>query len=199
MTIISIFAEDNDDEQVASMCIKLTQMLQYITEDISKDTTFSLELNHTRNYTDLISIRFGQGISFDYQVDPSMNRLRLPRLVIQPIVENCVKYSRKPDRVLRISIHAWMENGFWYVNIQDNGDGFSKEALKEIDDKIRNFDLGSKTPFLSIQGMGLVNIYLRLKLYYSDHFYFKLENKPGQIPDAGGVSITIGGNTHERT
>lgn len=116
------------------MCIKLTQMLRYITEDISKDTTFSLELNHTRNYTDLISIRFGQGISFDYQVDPSMNRLRLPRLVIQPIVENCVKYSRKPDRVLRISIHAWMENGFWYVNIQDNGDGFSKEALKEIDD-----------------------------------------------------------------
>ena len=199
LTIISIFAEDNDDEQVASMCIKLTQMLRYITEDISKDTTFALELNHTRNYTDLISIRFGQGISFDYQVDPSMNRLRLPRLVIQPIVENCVKYSRKPDRVLRISIHAWMENGFWYVNIQDNGDGFSKEALKEIDDKIRNFDLGSKTPFLSIQGMGLVNIYLRLKLYYSDHFYFKLENKPGQIPDAGGVSITIGGNTHERT
>ncbi len=199
LTIISIFAEDNDDEQVASMCIKLTQMLRYITEDISKDTTFALELNHTRNYTDLISIRFGQGISFDYQVDPSMNRLRLPRLVIQPIVENCVKYSRKPDRVLRISIHAWMENGFWYVNIQDNGDGFSKEALKEIDDKIRNFDFGSKTPFLSIQGMGLVNIYLRLKLYYSDHFYFKLENKPGQIPDAGGVSITIGGNTHERT
>lgn len=193
LTIISIFAEDNDDEQVASMCIKLTQMLRYITEDISKDTTFSLELAHTRNYTDLISIRFGKDISFDYQIDTALGRIRLPRLIIQPIVENCVKYSRKPDRILKISIRAWIENGFWCINIQDNGDGFSKETLDEIDEKIRHFNLDTENPVLSINGMGLVNIYLRLKLYYNDKFYFKLENKTGNPAEPGGVSITIGG------
>ena len=198
LTIISIFAEDNDDSQVAVICIKLTQMLRYITEDISKDTTFALELAHTRNYTDLISIRFGDLISFRYQVSPELNRIRLPRLIIQPIVENCVKYSRKPDRILEISVQAWMQDNFWYVNITDNGDGFSQEALEEIDKKIQDFDLDSENPVLSIHGMGLVNIYLRLKLYYRDAFIFKLENKTGQGPDAGGVSITIGGKTHER-
>ena len=193
LTIISIFAEDNEDEQVASMCIKLTQMLRYITEDISKDTTFSMELSHTRNYTDLISIRFGKDISFDYQIDASLSRIRLPRLIIQPIVENCVKYSRKPDRILKISIRAWAENGFWFINIQDNGDGFSQEILEEIHEKIRHFDLDSENPILSIKGMGLVNIYLRLKLYYNDQFYFKLENRIAAPTESGGASITIGG------
>ena len=95
LTIISIIAEENDDIQASEMCVKLTRMLRYITEDLSKSTTFSGELEHTRNYTDLMAIRYGGQICFEYETEPSLSSVCIPRLVIQPLVENCVQYSRR--------------------------------------------------------------------------------------------------------
>ena len=115
LTIISIMAEEHDDMQVADMCIKLTQMLRYITEDYSKNTTFEQELKHTRNYTDLMSIRFGDKISFDYHIEPGLCFLPIPRLIIQPLVENSVKYSREDGKTLQIKIHSWLEENYWYT------------------------------------------------------------------------------------
>lgn len=119
--------------------------------------------------------------------------VRVPRLILQPIVENCVKYSRSPDRVLKISIRIWSEDGCWYANIRDNGNGFSEEALKIIRGRIADMNPEQQHPALSINGMGLVNIYLRLKLYDSSQFTFQLENKVSPDSIYGGVSITIGG------
>ena len=192
LTIISIIAEENDDEQASVMCIKLTEMLRYITEDISKATTFEQEWHHTRNYTDLMSIRFGSKIRFCYEYDSQLRTIPIPRLIIQPIVENCVKYSRKDSCILEISIRSFTLDGCWYVNIRDNGDGFSPEAIESVNEKIRGFDTANAHPVLSIDGMGLANIYLRLHLYYTESFTFKLENieKEGTVT---GASITIGG------
>lgn len=192
LTIISIIAEENDDEQASVMCIKLTEMLRYITEDISKATTFEQEWHHTRNYTDLMSIRFGSKIRFCYEYDSQLRTIPIPRLIIQPIVENCVKYSRKDSCILEISIRSFTLDGCWYVNIRDNGDGFSPEAIESVNEKIRGFDTANAHPVLSIDGMGLANIYLRLHLYYTENFTFKLENieKEGTVT---GASITIGG------
>ncbi len=193
LTIISIIAEDNDDEQAAAMCIKLTQMLRYITEDISKDTTFAQEMTHTNNYTSLLSTRFGSMIEFRYDPNPALNTVRVPRLIIQPLVENCVKYSRKPDRPLVISIHSWIGENYWYLNVTDNGDGFSEEALSALEDRIATLDPEQQNPALTINGMGLMNIYLRLKLYYKNQFIFQLENKQTSDASLRGASITIGG------
>ncbi len=193
LTIISIIAEDNDDEQAAAMCIKLTQMLRYITEDVSKDTVFAQEMTHTNNYTSLLSTRFGNMIEFNYDPNPALNTVRVPRLIIQPLVENCVKYSRKPDRPLIISIHSWIEENYWYLNVTDNGDGFSEEALAAMEEKMATLDPEQKNPALTINGMGLMNIYLRLKLYYKNQFIFRLENKQASDTSLSGASITIGG------
>ena len=192
LTIISIIAEENDDEQASVMCIKLTEMLRYITEDISKATTFEQEWHHTQNYTDLMSIRFGSKIRFLYEYDSQLRTVPIPRLVIQPIVENCVKYSRKDSCILEISIRSYTKDGRWFVNIRDNGDGFSPASLDSVNEKIKGFDTATSHPILSIDGMGLANIYLRLRLYYTEHFTFQLENtiEEGTVT---GASITIGG------
>lgn len=196
LTIISIIAEDNDDEQAAAMCVKLTRMLRYITVDISSDTTFAQELEHTQNYTDLISTRFGESVNFLYNTAPALSTIRVPRLIIQPLVENCVKYSRKPGQILEIVIHTWTDEHFWYVNIQDNGDGFSKESLQAFEEKTADLDLSNINPVLGGSKMGLVNIFLRLKLYYGTHFIFRLENKDSDSTEHG-ISILMGGTLYE--
>lgn len=196
LTIISIIAENNDDEQAATMCVRLTRMLRYITEDISKDTVFSEEIEHTKNYTELISVRFGNGVDFCYDTDPSLYKVRVPRLIIQPFVENSVKYSRQPGKTLSISIRSWQDGTKWYANIQDNGSGFSNETLASFRAQTAKIDPVKKNPILSISGMGLVNIYLRMKLYYNDNFTFKLENIT-RSDSVIGASVTIGGTINE--
>lgn len=193
LTIISIIAEENDDLQASAMCMKLTEMLRYITEDYSRETLFEQELHHCRNYTDLMSIRFGKKIEFDYCTESALLPVKVPRLILQPIVENCVKYSRKEGTTLKVSIHTCIDNGFWRLVVTDNGDGFSPESLAEIDKRIRSLD-EQNTPALSIDGLGLANIYLRLKLYYDNHYIFQLKNREDK--ESTGAVITIGGPYH---
>lgn len=196
LAIISIIAEENDDPQAAAMCIKLTEMLRYTTEDYSQPTTLEQELHHCRNYTDLMSIRFGRKIQFIYEIDDLLNTTTVPRLIMQPIVENCVKYSRKEGRILQISMRVFMENNWWKMVIQDNGDGFSKDSLIKIYDRIDRLKQEKTHPTLSIDGLGLANIYLRLKLYYDNEFLFELTNT-SQNETISGACITIGGPCHE--
>ena len=187
LTIISIIAEENDDLQASEMCLKLTRMLRYITEDYSMTTTFCGELEHARNYTDLMSIRFGDKIHFEYHSDPALDKLPIPRLIIQPLIENCVKYSRSDDHTLHVTIDSFIEDDFWFTRISDNGPGFTEESEHSIYQKIQKLDNESEYPQITINGMGVANIYLRLKLFYDNYFIFRIEH-PEQ-----GASILIGG------
>lgn len=190
LTVISIIAEEHDDAQVADMCVKLTRMLRYITEDLSAGTTLSKELEHTRNYSDLMSVRFGEGISFAYDIHLASD-VPIPRLILQPLVENCVKYSRDPERQLQVRILLYEKDGYWIADIRDNGKGFSKEILDQIQEKIDYLNRQKEYPQLSINGMGMANIYLRLKLFYTDRFLFEITN------EASGSLVRIGGKLHD--
>ena len=190
LTVISIIAEEHDDAQVADMCVKLTRMLRYITEDLSAGTTLKQELEHTRNYSDLMSARFGEGISFEYDIRLSPD-IPIPRLILQPLVENCVKYSRDPNRQLRIRLLLYEQEGFWIAEIRDNGNGFAQDTLDHIWQTIARLNAQKEYPQLSINGMGMANIYLRLKLFYVNRFYFDIQN------ETSGCLVKIGGKYHD--
>lgn len=196
LTIISIIAEENEDMEASAMCIKLTEMLRYTTEDYSKDTSLMQELHHCQNYTDLMAIRFGSKIRFTYDVEETLLPVHVPRLIMQPVVENCVKYSRKEGMILRISVSVTAEDGWWKLIVRDNGDGFTKESLAQIDARISRLNQEKAHPSLSIDGLGLANIYLRMKLYYNNRFLFELGNLQEEN-SSGGAIITIGGPYHE--
>lgn len=186
LTVIAIIAEEHDDAQVADMCVKLTRMLRYITEDLSADTTIKQELEHTVNYSDLMCVRYGEAVGFSYDIRLSSD-FPVPRLVLQPLIENCVKYSRTPEKQLQIKLSVYEKDGFWIADIRDNGDGFSRETLDAIQEKIDLLDRQKEYPQLSISGMGMANIYLRLKLFYANHFIFDIKNE-----NAGSL-VRIGG------
>lgn len=134
-----------------------------------------------------MSIRFGDKIHFEYHSDPALDKLPIPRLIIQPLIENCVKYSRSDDHTLHVTIDSFIEDDFWFTRISDNGPGFTEESEHSIYQKIQKLDNESEYPQITINGMGVANIYLRLKLFYDNYFIFRIEH-PEQ-----GASILIGG------
>jgi two-component system sensor histidine kinase YesM len=91
---------------------------------------------------------------------------------------------------MEISIKGWSEKGWWYISIEDNGQGFSEttkvkllEKMKEVKDIIKNVDQNLE---LEIGGMGLINSYGRLLLLYEDDFTFEISS------NKEGTRITIG-------
>ena len=74
--------------------------------------------------------------------------------------------------------------------VKDNGPGFSPEALANIRQKIREIDENGFLPNLELDGMGLLNIYIRLKLVYHEKMLFQIENFR---EDGRGTVVLIGG------
>ena len=146
------------------------------------------ELSHTENYITCMIIRYQDDLSYSIDVPDDMLDVRIPKLCIQLLVENAIKFSTTIKPPWHIRIRGFLENNNYYVSVIDNGPGFDQDSIQDIEEKIRQIDDSGLLPSLEIKGMGLMNIYIRLKILNSNDITFKLEN----LPD-GGASVTIGG------
>lgn len=171
------------------MCQQLANMMRYITES-GAITLLNDELLHTRNYLELMRVP-NEGL-FTYKIDIpiELSCTTIPKLIIQPIVENSFKHAFKEIRPpweihIKARIISYTE---WSLTIQDNGPGFSKEALDDITTFIASYPYLKHSKLempLMIEGMGLKNIFARTFMYFNNECLIKVQNL-----DAGS-SITF--------
>lgn len=175
LAIMAILAEEQGDQSVADMCRRLVSMLRYISAE-HDTTTLAQELEHTRQYAELIHIRFGDAVRIEYAVDASLHDIPMPAMVIQPLVENSVKYARRDGQPLHIRVEAYGEDGWWHVVVEDDGDGFTEESICAFREKVEDAEERERLMQHSTSGVGLANIYLRLHFFYEGQFEFDILN-----------------------
>ncbi|NOU66989.1 HAMP domain-containing protein [Paenibacillus sp. LMG 31461] len=188
LTTISIMAEENMNEQIVIMIENLSMMLRYISADNSSLVPLETELAYTEKYLECIKIRHKQNVLYTFEMADDMKNIPVPRLIIQPLVENSLKYSSKLLPPWTIKVRGYQENDHWFVEVTDNGPGFDQRAIAEFTNRIQEIEQTGIIPGLQLDGMGLLNIYLRLKISYSSDLYMQTVN----LPD-GGAKVTVGG------
>lgn len=188
LAVVSIMADDDEKENVQWACRNLSDMLGYISSDALHLVHIEEEMAHTENYMSLIKMRYTDDIEFIIDVPKEMGSICIPKLVIQPLVENSVKYATLAKPPWKIYLAAWIEENRWFICVKDTGGGFSKEVLLELKKKIQIIEETGNIPELSLNGMGILNIYLRMNFYYKNRTVFEVENEPQQ-----GAKILIGG------
>lgn len=178
---------------IVRMCVQLSDMLRYGADYERKTATIADELKYTDNYLQLMKSRYLEYLIYDIDVDPRLEGIPLPKLIIQPIVENCFSHAFQhcmPPYEVRI--RGYIDNSFWYIVVTDNGAGFAEAELQRIRERLRNYgESGSGDEALDtlrIGGLGLTSIYLRMNLFYKGRFHFSVENRT-----EGGAKITLGG------
>lgn len=128
----------------------------------------------------LIQHNFEDDLEWEIDEDEVFDRIELPRLVIQPFVENCIEHAfRNTDPPWNIKVRVKVYNGLWAIEIRDNGEGFEPGRIKEILDKIDGSDLGVyelQHNTSGIGNMGIVNTVNRLKLMYKNRLFFNIYN-----------------------
>lgn len=188
LATIQSMADANMDKEIIIMCQSMSNILRYISSDSETTVLLEDEIKNTKDYLVCMSIRHNYDLSYTFDIPESMNNIKVPKLCIQPLVENSVKFCTTKLPPYRISIKGTVRNNKYFITITDNGPGFSSDSLKNIKSKISEIDSTGLLPSLEIKGMGLLNIYLRLKILYGSDVTFKIKNI-----DGGGASITIGG------
>jgi len=190
LSAIGIMCEDHRTEEAVKYCQELSNMLRYISTNNFQPVELAKEISHTQDYLYLIKQRYENMIEFTMEIPDGMLHLQVPKLIIQPLVENCIKYglNTEPPWIIRISGRLLSES--WVISVADSGSGFSPDKLDGIKQKLSSTDINScNAPDISNGGMGLVNIYARMKLYYGDGMIFDIKNGSD-----GGAVITIGGS-----
>jgi LytS/YehU family sensor histidine kinase len=117
--------------------------------------TLEEELRHVRSYLELEQARFGAQLEVTIDATPEALAVRLPPLLVQPLVENAIKHG-KTERTLHLLVRARVRRGRLRVTVRDDGRGIAREAI----DRVLEPGVGEGT------GLGLANVNLRLTAHY---------------------------------
>lgn len=195
LATISAMAYEKMYEQIIAMCDNLSDMMRYIAADDAELVDMQTEIHYTEMYLTCMKLRYGDMLACKMDLDATIERIRIPKIMIQPLVENALKYGTKTSPPWEISVRGKLEGPRWIVEVRDNGPGFDEEELRRFYEQVTDIERNGALPALRLHGMGLLNVYIRLKLHFGGHMHFEIRN----LPDRGAV-VAIGGplNAKER-
>lgn len=184
LQMISDFAETGDAEEVSSVCSCLSSIFRYSIDGKNRYVRFSDEVAHVKNYVYIQSIRLNHRFEFSLQIPEECYNVRVPRLILQPLVENCITHGIY-DKLEggKIIISASLENGLLHLKIADNGVGIPEEKLAFLRETL-NPEHHSEE--FGPESIGIGNVNRRLILSYGPEYRLTIESALGR-----GTVITI--------
>lgn len=193
LAVIGAYGQKKGNIEVAQMCSDLSKMLRYTVDLSDKNTTIKSEIEHIECYLMLMSMRYEGFLKYQINIDESIENIIVPKLILEPIIENTFRHGLKDvDPPWRVKVEGFKSVEYWYIRISDNGKGFSDEALNSLNMKLDDARKGPDTETYSSDvekgGLGLVNTFMRLDIFYRGRESIEFSN----IPE-GGSEIVIGG------
>ena len=187
LNIISARSMESGNYDVIEICDQFAQMLRYSTDTRSRTATVAEEIENVRNYLMLAKARYEENLEFTIDVPESLNGIIVPKLTLQPLVENALTHGFDGKNVLRkLAVSGRAGNGALILEIRDNGNGFSDEMLRNLRARIREIEEGKVSIESSGGHIGLVNTCLRLHYYSRGSAHVSIRNEDGAV-----VTITM--------
>lgn len=141
LNTMSGFATAQNCPLVSGLCHSLSAVFRYSLNMTDEFSTVQKEMEHVRNYLYVMDVRSGSDVAYDYQIAEETLQDQLPRICLQPIVENAITHGlrnvRRKDKKLTIS--AVHDEGLLIIRVVDNGTGMDAEEMNHLLKKmIRN-------------------------------------------------------------
>lgn len=161
-----------DTEAARTMISRLGDFLRLTLENSgSQEVTLQQEIEFLNGYLEIERIRFRDRLTTEIRVDPEVLDVRVPNLILQPIVENAMRHAIGNSTSGRVEIVAAPRNGVVRIEVKDNGPGIHADRILETHRG---------------KGLGLANTQARLVGLYGEAASFQLSNNP-----TGGLIVTL--------
>jgi sensor histidine kinase YesM len=172
---MSSIANSQECTTVGTLCHALSYVFRYSIDMKMPYATLEQEIIHIKNYMYIINVRMNMSINMDIRVDSSLMDHTVPRLSIQPLVENAIQHGLKNSRgEKRLSISACITGDELEVCVDDNGIGMDMDKLNA---RLKNSIEDALTKSESI---GLDNINARAKLLYGNEYGVTIKSEIGK-------------------
>ena len=165
-------AESGNQKQVVSMVGNLSDFFRLSLNKGKEMVLVSEELNHVRSYLEIQQIRYQDIMKFNINVPESLNGFKIPKLTVQPVVENALYHGIKNRRGGgTIEVFGRNKEEFFEIVVKDNGIGMTEERLADVR---RAIEEGTNDRTVVY---GLYNVNERIKLHFGEGYGIKIDSK----------------------
>ncbi len=168
-------AEAGKQREVVGMVGSLSEFFRASLNQGKDIISIREELQHVKSYLEIQQVRYQDILKYEIQVPGELDKYLIPKITIQPIVENALYHGIKNKRGLgRIRVSGKEEEGGFAIQVEDNGIGINEERLCQVRDKIQY-----RTPAEN-DIYGLYNVNERIRLNFGEKFGISIESVYGE-------------------
>ncbi|MFD0716240.1 histidine kinase [Paenibacillus sp. GCM10027626] len=155
-------AIESGADEISRMLSLLGRMLRIGLSSGAAFITVAKELEHLQCYAELQKIRYRNHIRFEFDLPDSLNDYYIPKLTLQPFVENALIHGFHSGRRGMIRVAGWLEDNKLIFSVEDDGHGMDPAALS-----------------VSREHTGFRNVRERIELYFGFEYGIKVDSRPG--------------------
>ena len=169
-----------DPKAADTMILCLSRLLRYSIKSDTRDVELQEDLSYVYNYLSILKYRFGDRLTYRIDIPEELETCRLPRLIMQPILENAIIYGMDKQEKLHIDVQISKQDGMLSIRISDDGPGIPAEKYQRILDK-----MNAETIHIG-EHMGILNVHYRLRLIYGRCSGLDIRTREG-----GGTDVQL--------
>lgn len=168
---MSSIAEISDCREISALSQSLSNIFRYSLDMKNPFSTVAKEIAHLKNYIYVMNVRMQGKVSYLFEVEEDVLQDTLPRISIQPLVENAINHGLKNARgEKKVRICAFKHQDNLRIIVEDNGVGISSQRMKEL----------LKISTEQETSIGLSNIHSRMKMLYGEEYGLTIESEEGK-------------------
>lgn len=188
---IANMCEEGKSAEAAEACYDLSDILRYASDYKSYEVPIREEIRNLEEYLAVMKTRYRQRLEYEIVVDHDVDYFMIPKLTLQPMVENSIKYSLMEQEIVVIKVFVVSLKDELILEVKDNGCGISREAIEMIGQRLSKVndeeELQEMMDQIQIGGMGLSGTLIRLAILFKENFSYQLTN----TNDEKGTTIVI--------
>lgn len=181
---IICYATIQDSEEISEIVKALAYMLRYSVQTNLEEITVANELKHVLYYLVVLRHRIGREFEIDVAIKPEYLLHVMVRLTLQPLVENVFQHAFPEglEDYHFIRIDGGVEDGIFWISVEDNGSGMSETQLAQLQEKLSTNRLADAEIDEAGKkgGIGVLNVHRRIQMVYGENYGLRIESMAEQ-------------------
>ena len=162
-----------DPQRAQQLIGRFIGILRYSINNTKHNVPVKDDLKYLQDYLVIQSTRFGANFSYEIDIDDACMEFIIPKLLLQPLLENSIKYGFQKKPCIHIRVRGWLGEDALYFTVEDNGGGVDETMLEQLRDILRSDEV-------NIEHNGLQNINRRIWLGYGGDSGLTIDSTEGK-------------------
>ena len=163
--------DKGENDKAEEMIVALSKFFRISVSKGHNIIPLEKEIEHAKYYLTIQKLRFGDSFEYEFNIDPKLYKYFVIKLILQPIIENAIGHGLKDSTTDKgkITINGHFEGDLIALEVVDNGYGILPEKVAELYESFTDRSIHT--------GVGLKNVYERIRIYYGEKADIKIDSQ----------------------